>query len=457
MEPSSQQQESNSDTIVINSTYIPNPTQIAAHSSPARYRGFMGSKGSGKSRWLIEESIAMGWENPGNRGIIARLDLEDLKETTMHFFFEYCPPPLILDRNRAEHWVVLASKDRLKPSRIKFAHCKDPKSFESGEIGFFALDETDEIPNETVKTLRSRMRLKGMHHSGLMAFNPPSKMHWLHDFFVKEVKMNPALAESRRLFRNNTYENESNLAPGYIDELKSIYTGDELNRFLMGEWGSTATEWSVYPTWRETFYVAPGSLKHEIGVPILRCWDFGMKAACLWGQVIDGRLRVLSEYMKFNAGAEQFIPTCKSLSLKYPGCKFIDISDPTFINNRSQVDARTIYQVAKAEGVVMKDGASVWKERTGAVEWFMGKIVNGKPGLEIDPSCTQLLSGFEGDYRYSEGSMRRLAEDVEDTDSTHIHDCLQHMAWYGRKKMSSNRIALPMTVEGYSFGGDSRD
>jgi len=451
----SQQPARTSETVVVNSTYEPNPTQIQAHGSPARYRGFMGSKGSGKSRWLVEESIALAWENPGNRGIIARLDLEDLKETTMHFFFEYCPAPLILERNRAEHWVVLASKDPFKPSRIKFAHCKDPKSFESGEIGLFALDETDEIPKETVKTLRSRLRLKNVHHAGLMAFNPPNKLHWLHDFFIKEVKAKPALAVSRKLFRNNTYENEHNLAPGYIDELKEIYTGDDLNRFLLGEWGSTATEWSVYPNWRESYYVAPGPVKHEIGVPILRCWDFGMKAACLWGQVIDGRLRVLYELTKFNAGAEQFCPLVKSASLRFPGCRFIDISDPTFINNRSQVDARTIAQVCRdLYGITMKDGATNWQERTGSVEWFMGRIVNGKPALEVSPECQQLLAGFEGDYRYTEGSARRNADDVEDTDSTHVHDCLQHMAWYGRKKLITNRGASPMTVEGYSFGAD---
>lgn len=442
--------------IEIVSDYYPKPTQARFHKSNARFKGFKGSKGSGKTRAIIEEAIALCIDFPENRGIIARLDLEDLKETTMHFFFKFCPPELIAGQNRSEHWVLIRNP-RGGPSRIKFAHCKDAKSFESGEIGFFVIDEADEIPEETVKTLRTRLRLKGVAHYGLFAFNPPPRSHWLYNFFIDEVKADPSLKSDRQLFENNTMENIDNLPANYIQELKNTYSGDALRRYLYGEWGSVASEWSVYTDYREALHRSLIPLNHVPGIPIIRAWDFGMSAACVFMQLVNSQLRILREVVRFNCGAEQFAPTVLSESQVYQGIKFIDLSDPTFIHNRSQVDARTIKTVlSKHFGLHLKDGVAAWELRPSSVQHFLTRLVASEPALIIDPSCKLVLGGFEGGYRYAEGSATRTANDVEDNEYTHVHDCVQHGAWYCRNKIlqqADMTDAEPAQIEDYSFSG----
>lgn len=412
---------------VIEHKYSPNATQVAFHSSNRKYKGFKGSKGSGKTRGLIEECILLCYECPGNRGIIARLDLGDLKETTMQFFFEFCPEELILERNRSEHFVVLRSKDPKRPSRIKFAHCKDPKSFESGEIGFFGLDESDEIPYETFQTLRTRIRLKGVPHYGLMAFNPTDRFHWLYRFFVKDIKDKPELFKSRQLFSNNTYENMRNLPASYIDELKDTYEGDELNRFLHGEWGSLSNEWAVCTEFKESIHVAKEAIEPVRGLPILRCWDFGMSAAVTFNQFVDGQFRTLyPELIYFGKGAEQMAPKVLQATYEnYSDYAIKDISEP-FANSRAAADAAyTCSTVLGKHGIHLKIRNDNWEQRKHGLGYFMERLVDGEAAYQIDSRNEVTITGLAGGWQYEENAPQRTAYYVKDNEYTHPCDTLQ--------------------------------
>lgn len=405
--------------------YQPNPTQVKAHVSNKKIKGFKGSKGSGKTRWMVEECIALSYEFPGNNGVIARLDLGDLKETTMKFFFDFCPPQMILDHNKAEHWVLLRSADPKKPSRIKFAHAKDAKSFESGEIGFFALDEADEIPYETFKTLRTRLRLKGVAQYGLLAFNPTDKFHWIYHFFVKE--MNAKRAKTRELFSNTTEENMVNLPSDYMDVLRDTYEGDELKRYLYGEWGAITNDWAVWPEFRESIHVAKEPILPVAGIPIIRAHDFGMTAACSFHQFVDGVWNVLHpEVQEFGKGAEQFAPIVNQLSFNnYRDSAFIDVSEP-FAGNRSTADAsRTCQKVYADHGINLKIDNNPWSDRVGCVAKALTRLVDGKAMMQIDPRNEIIIGGMSGAYKYEKGTSVKTAHAIQDNDYTHLMDTLQ--------------------------------
>lgn len=434
--------------------YNPNETQRRFHASPKRFKGLKGSKGSGKTRALIEEAWMLAYDHPGNCGVVCRKDYPALTRTTMAYFLEWMPPVLKLDFNQVQRKVTIQSKDPARPSTVYFVQEKEPQEFESLELGFFAIDEADECPEDTFKTLQSRLRLKNVPHYGLLAFNPPHRRHWLHRFFVDDVKRSNELSKERGLFENNTFENESNLPPGYIDQLKRIYSGDELSRYLYGEWGSMSSERAIYPDFRETLHVSHGHISSVPGIPIIRAWDFGMMAGACMGQIVDGRLNVLSCLSANNQGAEQFAPQVFSHCQIYPGSRFIDLSDPTFIGNRSQVDARSVKGIFKEKwNIQMLDGAINWQDRIGAVQYFMSQIHQGKACLQIDPRCDQLIAGFEGGYVYAENATERNASSVEDNEFTALQDCLQHMAWYARRKIIKQSFGGGITSETYDFGG----
>ena len=50
--------------------YSPLPSQRKFHSSNARFKGFSGPIGSGKSQALCQEAIRLSYLNPGRQGLI---------------------------------------------------------------------------------------------------------------------------------------------------------------------------------------------------------------------------------------------------------------------------------------------------------------------------------------------------------------------------------------------------
>jgi hypothetical protein len=50
--------------------YSPLPSQRRFHSSTARFKGFSGPIGSGKSQALCHEAIRLSYLNPGRQGLI---------------------------------------------------------------------------------------------------------------------------------------------------------------------------------------------------------------------------------------------------------------------------------------------------------------------------------------------------------------------------------------------------
>ena len=58
--------------------YSPLPSQRRFHASKARFKGFSGPIGSGKSQALCQEAIRMSYLNPGTNGIAWGADLSDV-------------------------------------------------------------------------------------------------------------------------------------------------------------------------------------------------------------------------------------------------------------------------------------------------------------------------------------------------------------------------------------------
>ena len=50
--------------------YTPLPSQRRFHASPARFKGFSGPIGSGKSQALCQEAIRLSYLNPGRQGLV---------------------------------------------------------------------------------------------------------------------------------------------------------------------------------------------------------------------------------------------------------------------------------------------------------------------------------------------------------------------------------------------------
>src|ERR1700753_2774522 len=80
-----------------NIDYSPLPSQKQFHASTARFKGFSGPIGSGKSQALCQEAIRLSYLNPGRQGLIGAPTYPMLRDATLTSFLE------VLSSNRIRH------------------------------------------------------------------------------------------------------------------------------------------------------------------------------------------------------------------------------------------------------------------------------------------------------------------------------------------------------------------
>src|SRR5947209_9130967 len=79
--------------------YDPLPSQKLFHASGARFKGFSGPIGSGKSQALCQEAVKLSYLNAGRTGLIGAPTYPMLRDATQAALIE------ILERNRIPHEV----------------------------------------------------------------------------------------------------------------------------------------------------------------------------------------------------------------------------------------------------------------------------------------------------------------------------------------------------------------
>src|SRR6478672_4630642 len=90
--------------------YDPLPSQRRFHKSGARFKGFSGSIGSGKSKALCFESLQLAYENPGRVGLIGAPTYPMLRDATLQALTEILHSNAIpFDFNKSEY--VLTFRD----------------------------------------------------------------------------------------------------------------------------------------------------------------------------------------------------------------------------------------------------------------------------------------------------------------------------------------------------------
>ena len=68
--------------------YEPLPSQKRFHESAARFKGFSGPIGSGKSQALCQEAIKLSYQNPGRTGLIGAPTYPMLRDATLQSLVE---------------------------------------------------------------------------------------------------------------------------------------------------------------------------------------------------------------------------------------------------------------------------------------------------------------------------------------------------------------------------------
>jgi hypothetical protein len=160
---------------------------------------------------------------------------------------------------------------------------------------------------------------------------------------------------------------------------------------------------AVYPEFRINLHVAKEALRAIVGRPIFCSVDWGNTPAALCFQIAhSGQIRVLKEYQELEPGIVRFGRLLlDDFAQRWPGFEFIWWGDPSG-RSRRDTDGKTCFGILRDEfGIHMNAGVAQWSKRREAVAGRLTRLVDGEPGLIIDPSCRLLIEGFMGQYHFA--------------------------------------------------------
>lgn len=214
--------------------YQPKPKQIEAHKCRAKYVLFGGAMGGGKSWFLCTEAIKQAMKYNGNRLVIVRKELSVLRRTTLVTFLSICPKEILKNFNQTTLEVTFINGSSL--TFIDANISKDPmlQKIKGLEIGWFGIDEANEISIEVYKLLKSRLRWilpdkTKPQYEGRLTSNP--EPCWLIPTFIQSK--NPDEVYIQSLTTDNYDENSE-----YVINLKEAFKDSPnfLQKYLYADW-----------------------------------------------------------------------------------------------------------------------------------------------------------------------------------------------------------------------------
>jgi hypothetical protein len=185
--------------------------------------------------------------------------------------------------------------------------------------------------------------------------------------------------------------------------------------------------------------------------------DFGRSPSAVFCQNLSlGRWIIFGEYVTQDMGAQRFAEGLKREIARngWEKLTFKFIGDPAG-NQMAQTNETTPFMILRASGIkAYPANTNDTSVRIEAVEGVINRLVDGKPGLVVSPTCTNLISGFEGGYNYKRmvymGS-EKYDEKPNKNRFSHVHDALQYAmlgGGEGRRVLQGNQVhKLPTTVE----------
>ena len=133
------------------------PPQESYIKSTDTYTMYSGGFGNGKTTSLVAKVLLL-LMIPNNLGYLGRLDGKALRASTMQSLYDMLPKEYLAQHNDQKGFL------RLKPefggAKLIYGDFKDINDLKNIPLGFFAIDQTEEVPEDVWKYLVGRLRRK---------------------------------------------------------------------------------------------------------------------------------------------------------------------------------------------------------------------------------------------------------------------------------------------------------
>ena len=164
--------------------YDPLPSQKAFHASAARFKGFSGPIGCGKSQALCQEAIRLSYLNPGRMGLLGAPTYPMLRDATQATLLEILEANAIpFEHNKAEN--TLTMKDT--GSRILFRPVDEFERLRGTNLAWFGLDELTYTQEAAWLRLEGRLRDPRAKRLCGFAVWTPKGYDWVYRKFLADA------------------------------------------------------------------------------------------------------------------------------------------------------------------------------------------------------------------------------------------------------------------------------
>ncbi len=401
--------------------YDPLPSQDLFHQSMARFKGYSGSIGSGKSLALCHEAIRLAYRNPGRLGLIGAPTFPMLRDATLtsllkvlqenEIAFELHKSEFVLHLTVPGSRILLRSLDRFERLR-------------GTNLAWFAIDELSYLSEEAWLRLEGRLRgPEAVQLCGCAVWTPKG-YDWVYRRFLKD---SPASCE---VIVAKPFENRFLLesVPDFYERLKASYDERFFRQEVLGEY-LNAFSGQVYQAFDRTEHVM--EVRVDRRRPLLWALDFNVDPMSSVVAQIDGEMvLVLDEIVMSRAST---MDACAEFHHRFPNhpAEIVVYGDAS---GRSQKTSGTSdYQMireyfanhyrGRMEYRIPKSNPSV-RDRILRVN---SKLRNASGDLQmlVSPKCVELIKDFE-EVSYKDDTS---AIEKGDAKRTHLSDALGYLIW----------------------------
>lgn len=132
------------------------PAQEAFLTAPEPFTCFSGGFGSGKTTALCAKVILLMTAIPNNLGYLGRLDGKSLRHSTMQSLMDMLPKEYIKKHNEQNGFIQLHPE--YGGSKLVYGDFKDLNDLKNIPLGFYAIDQMEEVPFAVWEYLAGRIR-----------------------------------------------------------------------------------------------------------------------------------------------------------------------------------------------------------------------------------------------------------------------------------------------------------
>jgi hypothetical protein len=402
--------------------YDPLVSQKRFHNSEARYKGYSGPIGSGKSLALCQEAIRLTYLNVGRTGLLGAPTYPMLRDATQATLFELLAANRIpYEHNKAENTLVMQETG----SRILFRPVDDFERLRGTNLAWYGLDELTYTQEEAWLRLEGRLRdPKATRPCGFAAWTPKG-YDWVYRKFIAKP------AADYQVIVAKASENRHLLIrdPDFYERLRDSYDPKFYAQEVLGEYLNQDGS-RIYSSFDRKDNV--DDLAIHPRKPLMWSLDFNVDPmSSVIAQVQDGRVSVLDEIVLRHATTRQ---ACEVFLQKYakhqaPVWIYGDAS-----GFAQQTSGMSDYDMVKEEFHIQsylnvelkvpRANPSV-RDRIHLVNTKL-KSASGDIGLKIDRKCKELILDF--DQVCYKGDTGQIDKD-RDRMRSHASDALGYLIW----------------------------